>query len=109
LNSNAFVQPVDGTSLVPVLRGENTERTKPLGFRYGAKAAWIDGRYKLVTVDRARDSFEMYDLETDPHEHHDLAAEQPARLAELREAFTTWNESVEQSFAGRDYPEGRVE
>lgn len=109
LKTDVFVQPVDGTSLVPVLREEVAERAKPLGFRYGAKAAWLDGRYKLVTKDRESGSFELYDLQADPHEQRDLASEQPQRLAELREAFLAWNESVERSFAGSDYPEGRVQ
>jgi len=109
LDSQVFVQPMDGTSLVPMLREDDTQRTKPLGFRYGDKAAWIDGRYKLVTKDRAADDFELYDLETDPNEQRDLAGEQPERLTELRRAFLVWNESVEASYAGRDYPEGRVQ
>jgi arylsulfatase A-like enzyme len=109
LDASVFVRPVDGVSLVPVLRGEVSKRERPLGFRFGKKAAWIDGRYKLVTTDRESKSFALYDLELDPQEQHDLVGEQPERLAELREAFAAWNESVEASFAGRDYPEGRVE
>ncbi len=109
LKADVFVQPVDGTSLVPLLNGQAVERSTPLGFRYGAKAAWIDGRYKLVMTDRTSGSYEMYDLAADPHEEHDLAEMQPERLAQLRNAFLAWNDSVEQSFAGRDYPAGRVE
>jgi arylsulfatase A-like enzyme len=109
LDASVFVRPVDGVSLVPVLRGEVSKRERPLGFRFGKKAAWIDGRYKLVTTDRESKSFALYDLELDPQEQHDLVGEQPERSAELREAFAAWNESVEASFAGRDYPEGRVE
>lgn len=109
LDADVFVQPVDGVSLVPVLHEELADRTKPLGFRYGSKAAWIDGRYKLLTTDRASGSFELYDLKSDPREQHDLASAQPQRLAKMRAAFLAWNESVEQSFAGHDYPEGRVQ
>ena len=36
---------------------------------------------------RDRGKAELYDLATDPSEQHDLAAEQPARLAEMRARF----------------------
>ena len=88
LDADVFVQPVDGVSLVPVLHEELADRTKPLGFRYGSKAAWIDGRYKLLTTDRASGSFELYDLKSDPREQHDLASAQPQRLAKMRSSIS---------------------
>jgi hypothetical protein len=38
----------------------------------------------------------------------DLSDQQPERFARMKQQLLAWNESVEASFAGRDYPEGRL-
>jgi arylsulfatase A-like enzyme len=48
------------------------------------------------------------DLEADPREANDLSASQPDVFARLKQQLLAWNEAVEASFAGRDYPEGAV-
>jgi len=68
----------------------------------------VDNRYKLLTEDLRKGSFQLYDLEADPKETRDLCAEQPERFERMKKQLLGWNESVEGSFAGRDYPEGRV-
>lgn len=109
LPASAMLTPIDGTSLRPLFTAEVPARTKPLGFRHTRRAAWIDGRYKLVTPNIVNAvKFELYDLVTDPTESHDLSVTQPEVLARLRTALLAWNESVSASYAGRDYPEGKV-
>lgn len=53
----------------------------------------IEERWKLI-VPSARNepdrSVELYDLAADPDERNDLAAAEPARVAELREALDAW-------------------
>jgi hypothetical protein len=56
----------------------------------------------------ARGRFQLYDLEADPEETRDIIAEQPAVAARLKPLLLAWDESVESSFSGKDYPEGRV-
>ena len=109
LPASVLLNPVDGTSLRPLLTADVAERTKPIGFRHTRRAAWIDGRYKLVTPNIvAAEKFELFDLVADPTESRDLAATEPALLARLRTALLAWNASVSASYAGRDYPEGKV-
>jgi arylsulfatase A-like enzyme len=103
-----FVQPVDGISLRPLFSGPLPERTRPIPFRYGVRAALVDNRYKLLTNDLRKDDFQLYDLESDPAESVDLSDQQPERFARMKQQLLAWNESVEASFAGRDYPEGRL-
>jgi arylsulfatase A-like enzyme len=108
LPGDVMVQPVDGISLQPLLSGEIRERRRPIPFRFGNKAAVIDHRYKLLTDNLERGEFQLYDLEADPREANDLSASQPDVFARLKQQLLAWNETVEASFAGRDYPEGAV-
>lgn len=109
LPADAMLSPVDGTSLRPLLAAEVKERAKPLPFRHQGRAAWIDNRYKLVTPGIPTGTFELYDLEADPRESRNIADEQPDVARRLRTALLAWNESVQASVAGKDYPEGRVD
>ena len=108
LPADVFVQPVDGVSLKPLFAGETGARAKPIPFRFGAKAALIDGRHKILTNDLAKGRFELYDVEADPAESRELSAEQPEVFARLKAALLETHAGIEASFAGRDYPEGRV-
>lgn len=98
----------DGMNLLPLFAADLPSRPQPLGFRHRGRAAWIDGSMKLVTQDLEKGTFELYDLGKDPDETTDLAASQPDELARLVTAFTEWNDGVEASVAGKDYPEGKV-
>ena len=109
LPANSFIQPVDGISLKPLFAAETGPRTKPIGFRFGAKTALVDNRYKLLANDRTKGPFELYDLEADPHETKDLSAERPELFAKLKQQLLAWNESVDASIAGKDYPGGAVD
>ncbi len=108
LPADVFVQPLDGVSLKPLFAGETGPRARSIPFRYGAKAALIDGRHKILTNDIAKEQFELYDVEADPAEARELSAEQPEVFARLKAALLEANAGIEASFAGRDYPEGRV-
>lgn len=109
LPADSFIQPLDGISLKPLFAGEEGSRAKPIPFRYGAKAALIDGRHKILTQDLAKGAFELYDVEADPAETKDLSTEQPELFARLKAALLEVNAGIDASFAGRDYPGGKVE
>ena len=89
-------QPVPATvsapSLLPWLVGR-----PPAEPPYKVLAAESNGmfsirneRFKLV-AQPAKKSFELYDLEADPGERHDVAAERPAEFEALRSAFRAWH------------------
>src|SRR5690606_19065290 len=108
LPDDALLQPCDGISLRPLFTQDLAERGRPIGFRYQQKRALIVDRYKLLTQNIDGDSFELYDLVDDPRESHDLTADLPEVAARMRAQLLEWNASVNDSFAGSDYPEGRV-
>jgi arylsulfatase A-like enzyme len=108
LPEDVFVQPLDGLSLKTLLTEDSSHRTKPIPFRFGAKTALIDNQYKLLSQNHESASFELYDLENDPGETRNLAQELPDVFARMHAEWTAWNESVDKSFRGVDYPEGKV-
>ena len=115
LPDDALLEPVDGLSLAPLLKGEMSrkalaDRPKPLGFRHTGRAAWIDNDYKLVTtrLEKKNRRYELYNLAEDPKEQHDLFAKKPTVAERMVKAFEAWNRSVNRSKAGEDYPAGEV-
>jgi arylsulfatase A-like enzyme len=108
LPQDVFVRPLDGVSLKPLFAGDTGPRAQPLGFRYGKKAAFIDNQHKLLTNDLSKDVFELYDLDSDPHETKNIATEKPELLANIKQRFLAWNTGVQASFEGRDYAGGKV-
>jgi arylsulfatase A-like enzyme len=113
LPDDSLVQPVDGISLVPLLRAtdalELAQRPGPIPFRFGRQAALVDNRHKLVTTNLDQGNFALYDLIDDPAESRDITDQEPELAARLKRELLAWNDSVDASFAGRDYPAGRVE
>jgi len=81
------VQPVDGKSLVPIFTGEQREGHKAIFWQYGGARAVRQGKWKLV----GRGSkWELYDMEADRTELHDLSAAQPERVKELTTLWDAW-------------------
>lgn len=101
-------RPLDGISLFPLFNNDIKERQQPIPFRHINRAAWIHNDYKLLTQDLKKEKFELYNLVKDPSESTDLAKELPDKLLAMREQFSAWNESVEESVQGKDYPEKKL-
>ena len=108
LDASVFVQPLDGISLKPLFKSEVSEREKPIPFRFGAQSALIDNSYKILTRNIKRGQFELYNLQTDASESKELSGSEPDRFARMKDMLLKWNASVEDSFAGKDYPEGKL-
>ena len=111
LPEDVMVHPVDGHSLRPLFAGGSEasgKREAPIGFRYNKARALIDDRYKLLTTDREKGIYELYDLSSDPAESIDLAATETAILAQMKEQLLSWDKTMDASFAGKDYPGGEV-
>jgi arylsulfatase A-like enzyme len=108
LPEDAMTKPLDGQSLRPLFDRELGERKTPIGFRYQAKRALVGDRYKLLTQNLSSGKFELYDLKNDPAEARDVSAGHPEVFTRMQRQLLEWNAAVDASFAGRDYPEGRV-
>ncbi|AHG89762.1 sulfatase [Gemmatirosa kalamazoonensis] len=81
---------LDGISMVPSLTGRGTQKQHDTlyweFYEQGSSQAVRAGRWKGVRRPMVTGPLELYDLETDPGETHDLAASQPdvaARIAGL--------------------------
>ena len=106
ISEAAALQPQDGIDLRPVFAAEPERRGKPIGFRHRGRQALVDNDLKIVRNDPESDSYEVYNLARDPGETTDISTGSPAEAARLREELDAWNESVEASAAGNDYPAG---
>ena len=106
--------PQDGVSLQSLFASEIGRRTKPIGFRHTNRTAYIDNEFKLLNArsskgkNSERDVFELYDVENDPSESKNLIDSRPDIAARLQKQWQQWNQSVEDSVKGFDYPEGKV-
>jgi len=90
---------IDGVSLYPLLAKPESasgwhDRTVFFQWHRGDRAELYNScaartqRYKMVN------GKELYDLEADPAESHDISDSQPARLAELRASYEAWFHDV---------------
>jgi len=77
----------EGTSLLPVARGEPVE-PRTLFFEHEGNRSVRDGRWKLVAVKDG--PWELYDFDTDRAEMHDLAATKPELVGELEAKWNAW-------------------
>jgi arylsulfatase len=84
------VIPVEGVSLLPAFNGERVERGKPLFWEHEGNRAVRDGKWKLVS--RFPQDWELYDLDADPTETKNLAAENPDKVKELAALHEAWSE-----------------
>lgn len=109
LSDDVFVKPLDGISLKPLFQGDQEPPPRALPFRFGEKSALIETRYKLLSNNFRKGEYELYDLQQDPAETRDIAAEQPEEFKRLRGLMEDWHASVDASFAGKDYPAGKLD
>ena len=86
------VQPPEGKSLLPILRGGRREGHAAVGWEHFNARALRQGDWKLVA--RAGRPWELYDLSKDRTEQHDLAATEPARVGEMAKAWEQWARRV---------------
>ncbi|WP_146675305.1 arylsulfatase [Pirellula sp. SH-Sr6A] len=79
--------PLEGLSLRPVFDGNRLER-EAIYWEHEGNRAVRSGKWKLVA--KHGKPWELYDIDADRIEAHDLAAEQPAKVAELRALYETY-------------------
>ncbi len=75
------IEPYEGVSLLPALEGKTIARTNPILFEHEGNKALREGKWKIVT--NGGGPWELYDMQADRTELHDLAAEQPDRVKQM--------------------------
>ncbi len=81
----------EGRSLAPIFRGETRASPEELCWEWAGNCAVRHGKWKLVWDTAARpSSWELYDVEADRTELHNLAAKMPEKVAELKTAYERW-------------------
>jgi len=101
--------PIDGSSIKELFSTGLKIRKKPIPFRYQGKAAIVDNNYKLILHDISKNEFELYDVVKDPKETRNIIGEEEEIANSMIKEFTKWNQSVERSIEGKDYPKGLME
>ncbi|WP_395745199.1 arylsulfatase [Prosthecobacter sp.] len=81
------IQPMEGLSLMPALRGGKLAG-RSIFWEHEGNRAHRDGPWKLVAKENK--PWELYNIDQDRAELHDLAATEPGRVKEMAEAWETW-------------------
>lgn len=93
------ITPLQGKSLAPHFAGKTNNRGN-IYWEHEANIAMRDGKWKLVakTKENAqldKKNLELYDMQADPSEQHDLAKKFPERLSSMYANWVKWAESIE--------------
>jgi len=82
--------PLDGVSLMPVLRDPGHTFARPLHWRmnHRGQQAMRDGAWKYLRVDG---NDYLFDLSADERERANLGKKEPQRLARMRADWEAWN------------------
>ena len=80
--------PMEGRSPVPALNGRDFSRG-PLYWEHEGNRAIRIGRWKAVALEPAG-KWELYDMEADRTEMHDMAAQQPGRVKDMVRQWEQW-------------------
>lgn len=83
--------PLEGKSLVPVFQGEELAE-RSLFWEHEGNCAVREGQWKLVS--RFPDYWELYDMERDRTEMHDLADQYPSRVKKMAADYDVWSKRV---------------
>ena len=82
------IVPIEGKSLTSVFENDKME-DRQIFFEHERNRAVRHGKWKLVAKG-LQGKWELYDMEKDRTEMHDLAAKMPDKAKELEEAWEAW-------------------
>jgi arylsulfatase len=81
---------LEGQSIVPMLRGEHGNPDRMFCWEHEGNRAIRKGKWKLVTLGASNSGWELYDIEADRIESHDLASARPEIVRELSDEYDRW-------------------
>lgn len=86
--------PVEGISLVPVLKGETRQGHDRLFWEHEGNRAVREGKWKLVSRFDKREQvhlpWELYNIDSDRSETNDLSGSEPELVKRLEAAYFEW-------------------
>lgn len=83
------ITPMQGVSLKPSFEGKPLERDRPLFWEHEGNRAMRDGKWKLVARG-ANGPWELYDIESDRTELHNLVESESERAASMIAKYEAW-------------------
>jgi arylsulfatase A-like enzyme len=107
LPHNSMGSLVDGVSLVPMFKADDGRRQQPLPFQFARHTVLIDNDHKII-FDRAKETFELYNLKTDVSESQNLYDTELETAVRMEKLVRQLADSIARSDQGLDYPEGEV-
>ena len=88
-NGNEII-PMEGISLVPIFTRGHREGHEYLGFEHFHERAFISADGWKIVRPGHRMKWELYNLNEDRSEQHNMAAEYPEKVAEMAAAYEEW-------------------
>jgi arylsulfatase A-like enzyme len=82
------IKLMQGVSLSPAFQGKDLQRKEPLFWEHESNRAVRAGKWKLVA--KADQPWELYDMEKDRTEMHDLAEPNPDKVKDLAMKWDAW-------------------
>ena len=82
------ITPMEGVSIAPALKGKAINRGRPIFWEHEANRAIRDGKWKLVA--KENQPWELYDIDVDRAELHNLAVAHPERVKQMSEEWDRW-------------------
>lgn len=82
------IEPMEGVSLRPGFAGKPLARSRPIGWEHEGNKALRDGKWKLVQ--RHRRPWQLFDMEADRTERHDVIDQHPDLARKLEAAWNEW-------------------
>ena len=80
--------PIEGTSLIPWIKGETRKRNDIMFFEHEGNGAARQGKWKIVH--RGKQPWQLYNMSKDRTEMHDQSKNHPEKLKKLVDAWNTW-------------------
>lgn len=91
------ITPLVGISLAPAFAGNDLQRKTPIFWEHEANCAVRDGKWKIVRYGKMGSGettpWELYDMEADRTEQHDLASQYPDRVEKMSDQWQAWAEA----------------